>query len=81
MRQGKAPDSPAVTGGDLGRPAVTWDEVLSAVVDKNRQEITDPEVIVAPKTNTIKPRCRIWLAVDGQGQGQVVDIQNSKFSD
>ena len=48
-----------MTAGDLGRLAVTWDEVLSAVVYKNRQEIADPEVIVAPKNTTIKPRCRI----------------------
>ena len=56
----------AVTAGDLGRPAVTWDEVLSAVVDKIRQEIADPEVILAPKANTIKPRCCIRPAVDGR---------------
>ena len=43
-----------VTCCGLRWPGVTWDEVLSAVVDKNRQEIADPEVILAPKTNTIK---------------------------
>ena len=36
----------AVTGGDLGWPAVTWDEVLSAVVRQNQQETADPEVIL-----------------------------------
>ena len=58
--------SRTITGGHLGRPAVNWDEVLSAVIDKNRQEIADPEVIVAPKTNTIKPRCRVRPAVDNR---------------
>ena len=55
-----------VTGGDLGRPAVTGDEVLSAVVRENRQETADLEVILAPKTTRIKPRCCIQPAVDGR---------------
>ena len=58
--------STAVNAGDLGRPAVTWDEVLSAVVDKIQQETADPEVILVPKITRIKPRCRIGPAVGGR---------------
>ena len=58
--------SRTATGGDRGRPAVTCNEVLSAVFMKNGQEIADPEVILAPKTTRIKPQCRIQPAVDGR---------------
>ena len=58
--------SSAVTAGDLVRPAVTWDDVLSAVVRQIRQETADQEVILAPKSTRIKPRCHIRPAVDGR---------------